>query len=350
VTKIDESALVQEMMDAGQHNADIEKRKAGREALGAQIVNDKARTEELRAQITEWQDMILDAEERLKNSLAAIDAKETKLSTAPALPEVIETAAIAGKLNTARENNAKHTRWEADVKKYNDLDAAAKKLSNESAVLTRQIEDRTNDKAAKIAAAKLPIDGISFGEGQVLLNDLPFDQASDAEKLRTSVAIAMAANPKLLIMVESPNYSTDFTGFDKLPVRLKIEHRLVYSPHAYAFSNHAFANYEELKQAYDARAGFLLHSEPATPLWVGEFGTCQKLDCGANAEWFAQFIRYLRENNLSWSYWPLNGAQSGGESRKYDSVETYGLLSPDYAHIAAPKIVDDLRTIEAPTP
>lgn len=201
VTKIDESALVQEMMDAGQHNADIEKRKAGREALAAQIVNDKARTEELRAQITEWQDMILDAEERLKNSLAAIDAKETKLSTAPALPQVIETAAIAGKLNTARENNAKHTRWEADVKKYNDLDAAAKKLSNESAVLTRQIEDRTNDKAAKIAAAKLPIDGISFGDGQVLLNDLPFDQASDAEKLRTSVAIAMAANPKLPVVL-----------------------------------------------------------------------------------------------------------------------------------------------------
>jgi energy-coupling factor transporter ATP-binding protein EcfA2 len=201
VTKIDESALVQEMMDAGQHNADIEKRKAGREALAAQIVNDKARTEELRAQITEWQDMILDAEERLKNSLAAIDAKETKLSTAPALPEVIETSAIAGKLNAARENNAKHTRWESDLKKYNDLDAAAKKLSNESAMLTRQIEDRTNDKAAKIAAAKLPIDGISFGEGQVLLNDLPFDQASDAEKLRTSVAIAMAANPKLPVVL-----------------------------------------------------------------------------------------------------------------------------------------------------
>jgi hypothetical protein len=68
-------------------------------------------------------------------------------------------------------------------------------------MLTRQIEDRTNDKAAKIAAAKLPIDGISFGEGQVLLNDLPFDQASDAEKLRTSVAIAMAANPKLPVVL-----------------------------------------------------------------------------------------------------------------------------------------------------
>ena len=68
----------------------------------------------------------------------------------------------------------------------------------------------------------------------------------------------LAANPKLLIMVESPNYSSDFTSFDKLPIRLKVEHRLVYSPHAYAPADHAFASYEELKEAYDARAGFLL--------------------------------------------------------------------------------------------
>ena len=34
-------------------------------------------------------------------------------------------------------------------------------------------------------------------------------------------------------MVESPEYSTNFTGFDKLPVALPVAHRLVYSPHAY---------------------------------------------------------------------------------------------------------------------
>ncbi len=33
----------------------------------------------------------------------------------------------------------------------------------------------------------------------------------------------LKANPRLLIMVESPDYSTNFTGFDKLPVVLKVE-------------------------------------------------------------------------------------------------------------------------------
>lgn len=156
----------------------------------------------------------------------------------------------------------------------------------------------------------------------------------------------LAANPQLLIMVESPDYSTNFAGFDRLPVVLKVKQRLVYSPHAYNIDGHPFSGYDELKQAYDARAGFLLHSEPAVPIWVGEFGTCQTLDCGANSDWFVMFIRYLKENHLAWSYWPLNGTQSSGEGRKYDSVETYGLLSPDYQHFAAPKIIDLLRTIE----
>ncbi|HTJ30101.1 MAG TPA: cellulase family glycosylhydrolase [Acidobacteriaceae bacterium] len=160
----------------------------------------------------------------------------------------------------------------------------------------------------------------------------------------------LAANPHLLIMVESPDYSTNFTGFDKLPVRLKIAHQLVYSPHAYAPSGQAFSSYEELRQAYDARVGPALLAKPAAPIWVGEFGTCQKLDCGANANWFPLAIRYMKENNFSWSYWPLNGAQSSGASRTYDSVESYGLLTPDYQHIAAPEIVESLRTIESPTP
>jgi endoglucanase len=156
----------------------------------------------------------------------------------------------------------------------------------------------------------------------------------------------LGANSKLLVMVESPQYSTDFTGFDKLPVVLKVAHRLVYSPHAYASADHAFQSYDEMRQIYDQRAGYLLHAEPAVPLWVGEFGSCQTLDCGQNSQWFLWFVQYLKEKDLSWCYWPLNGTQSSGEGRKYDTVETYGLLTTDYQHIGAPKIVELLRGVE----
>jgi endoglucanase len=158
-------------------------------------------------------------------------------------------------------------------------------------------------------------------------------------------AAVLGANPRLLVMVESPHYSTDFTGVDKLPVRLPVAGRLVYSPHAYFDGEHRFESYEEMKEAYRARAGFLLDTE--VPLWIGEFGSCQTLQCGANAEWFRWFVRLLKEDSrLSWSYWPLNGTQSSGAGRRYDTVETYGLLTMDYRQIAAPQMVEMLRTVE----
>ena len=158
----------------------------------------------------------------------------------------------------------------------------------------------------------------------------------------------LGANPNLLVIVEGPEYSTDLTAFAKLPVVLKIAHRLVYSPHAYPPHEHIFDNYAALRKAYDGQAGYLLHSKPAVPLWVGEFGTCQTLDCEEQGQWLRWFVQYLDEKDLSWSWWPLNGTQSSGVTREYDAVETYGLLTPDYQHIAAPKVVELLRTIMEP--
>jgi endoglucanase len=178
-------------------------------------------------------------------------------------------------------------------------------------------------------------------------NDPKLDWHAAAERGGDAV---LGVNPRLLIVVESPEYSTNFAGFDKLPVRLKVADRLVYSPHAYFSEKHVFSSYEELQQVYDARAGFLLHTEPGVPLWVGEFGTCQTLNCVATSDWFKLYVRYLKENGLAWSYWPLNGTQSSGAGRKYDTLETFGLLSTDYQHVAAPKVVELLRTIEAQTP
>ena len=178
-------------------------------------------------------------------------------------------------------------------------------------------------------------------------NDPRLDWHAAAERGGSAV---LSVNPNLLIMVEGPQYSTDFTAFAKLPLVLKIPNRVVYSPHAYPSANHVFQSYEEMKQAYDARAGYLLHTEPGIPLWIGEFGACQTLDCANGGQWFRWFVQYLRENNLSWSYWPLNGTQSSGVSRKYDAVETYGLLTPDYQHIAAPLMVKLLQSIESPAP
>lgn len=160
------------------------------------------------------------------------------------------------------------------------------------------------------------------------------------------------ANPNLLVIVEGPGYSADLRGFAQFPVRLPVPNRLIYSPHDYGMSHGTITGYEQLKAELDERWGYLTRSQPEVPLWIGEFGICQQVEsCTTGSDhktiapWFKYFLRYVRENNLSWSYWPLNGTQSSGARRTYDAVESYGLLDPSYGSVASPELMKELRTI-----
>jgi hypothetical protein len=200
VESIDESALVAKLKEAGDHNADIEKRRANRERLSSQIATRHLLCNDLREQIVELQKQIEMKDKMLATETSSIETEQAKIDGAPPLPALIDTAAVATELNTARANNQRFAEWAADTKRRSELTALAKKLAMESEELTRTMDKRLKDKQTAIAAAQLPITGISFGEGTVLLNALPFDQASDAEKLRASVEMAMAAHPKLQVV------------------------------------------------------------------------------------------------------------------------------------------------------
>jgi hypothetical protein len=63
------------------------------------------------------------------------------------------------------------------------------------------MESRTEQKQKAIASAKMPVKGLSFGDGIVLYKGVPIEQASSAEQLRVSCAIGMAGNPKLRVMI-----------------------------------------------------------------------------------------------------------------------------------------------------
>lgn len=73
-------------------------------------------------------------------------------------------------------------------------------LQTEAAQLTEQLDAIDKQKAEGLAAAKFPIDGLGFDEGGVTYNGVPFKQASSAEQLRVSLAMAIALNPKLRVI------------------------------------------------------------------------------------------------------------------------------------------------------
>jgi len=57
------------------------------------------------------------------------------------------------------------------------------------------------EKACLLAEAKFPVPGLAFSDEGVTLNGLPFEQACDSEKLKVSVAMGLALNPKLKVIL-----------------------------------------------------------------------------------------------------------------------------------------------------
>jgi hypothetical protein len=103
---------------------------------------------------------------------------------------------VRARLDAAKATNAAVDR----TNRRKVLKAEAEKLEKEADAITARMEARAKQKQDAIAAAKMPVDGITFADGAVLLNGVPFDQASDAEQLRASVAIAMAGEPRLRVL------------------------------------------------------------------------------------------------------------------------------------------------------
>lgn len=196
---VDESALAQELEGAGKHNlqlAGLEKDKT----TGYQEVK------RLKALVKEKESR----RDRLADELAALTHEITQLldtaavvqrdSDAIEIAAPIDTARIRGLLDHARQNNQAIRDADRALKQREEIHAQADDAEKRAAALTNAMEARKKQKSDAIAAAKLPIEGIGFGENGVLLNGVPFEQASDAEQLRASIGIAAAMNPKLRVI------------------------------------------------------------------------------------------------------------------------------------------------------
>ena len=82
-----------------------------------------------------------------------------------------------------------------------ELSEELKTKRKESESLTEQIHEIDESKTKQLSEAKFPVSGLSFSEADVLYNDIPFDQASSAEQLSVSVAMGLAMNPKLKVLL-----------------------------------------------------------------------------------------------------------------------------------------------------
>lgn len=198
--RIDESDLVDQLAKAGQTNAGIEREKAERQAVLTKIETARSKADLCMKNVEALRKQA-DAEEAEAKRLDAwADAAWKELEESKAtIGEPIDTSAIQSEISSARQKNAIFDQAERARSELRRLTELADDLDTQSAAITKAMQDREADKQAKVAAAKMPVEGLSFGDGEVLLNGIPFSQSSHAEQIRTSVAIAASMSPKLRI-------------------------------------------------------------------------------------------------------------------------------------------------------
>jgi recombinational DNA repair ATPase RecF len=194
--KRDLDAMTTELAEVSEFNMGIE-----RERLQRDRMEESARKiEELLAQragsIEALQLQIEELEQeqaRDRESLAAIE-KQRKANKPLAKPK--DAHELSEEIATARAVNAAiDRRTEADAK-----DAEIKRVAGEIEKLAASLEGHRRKQAEVIAKAKYPVPGLGFSEDEVVYNDLPFTQASNARQIEVSVAMGMANNAKLRLM------------------------------------------------------------------------------------------------------------------------------------------------------
>lgn len=139
--------------------------------------------------------------ERIKRELADAERQladaEAYVASAPA---PVDLEAIHAQINNAESTNR-------EVRRKQEGDRIKARLADAKALadgLTADLKTLEDQKAAGLADAVFP-GGLPLGfeDGVVTLNGVPFKQASSAEQIRTSTAMAMALSPKLRVILIS---------------------------------------------------------------------------------------------------------------------------------------------------
>ena len=222
---IDESELLDRIQAAGEHNSMIETRKIAweraqrdandqkaeavryRESAARQRERYAERVAGLKEQIRKLEMDIVEAQASGETLAVSLDVSavtalqsaaelEVKINHAEAPLAPINVTDLRTELDKAKGINADVSRR---VQRDN-VSVEALALESQVAELTKLMARREDEKREAIQNAEMPIPGLGFGAGVVTYNGLPFDQASDAEQLRISLSIAMAANPKLRVI------------------------------------------------------------------------------------------------------------------------------------------------------
>ena len=192
---VDVAALARQIEEAGENNRGVERRKAKHAELLRDADDHEAAAKgaereiaDARRKIALWEQEV-DRERKVKlRKLKEADGLE--------IGEPVDAAALSQRVTDAERINGWVRRRVERRKKERELEA----LLGERDQLEAKLKEREAMRLKAFAEAKMPVDGLTFSEIGPEWRGLPLEQASGAEQLRVSMAVAMAANPRLRVL------------------------------------------------------------------------------------------------------------------------------------------------------
>ena len=207
--KVDEAAILQQLNSVGSRNKEIEEIRADKSKLKYAYLQversvDAANTEIdlLESEIEKLETTVKAKRECLKEKTKALkylEAEQVKANRAAneaPEPDFVNTNELTAQLQQAQVVNREIDKRE----RRHGIQVQLREKQRIADTLTRKIEEREETKRAAMKNAAMPIEGLSFDENTVTFNGIPIDQLGEAEAIRISTAIAMAANPKLRVI------------------------------------------------------------------------------------------------------------------------------------------------------
>lgn len=203
VTRIETDAITADIARASEFNQSITDRMSRRantegeaKALEERAAANLAKASALQLEINRLQMEIESLAPIRVDLVQRAEALRAKLANAEPLPDKLDTADLARQLSEANETNIEAEKQQ----RHEALMATAQNHEKVSNALTAAIEARAEQKKQAIASAKFPVEGLSLGDEEVLVNSLPFAQAATSQKIRTAMAIAMASRPEIRVI------------------------------------------------------------------------------------------------------------------------------------------------------
>lgn len=182
--RINLTKVVADLERAEETNKQIAARRARREAAARDLNNGRKIIRDIESQIARLQEQLVSYQQ-------SVEHLETSLANAEPLPEEIDTASLREQITKAHLVNAIADKAE----RRSQLLEQAGQHEQTAKALTEAMDARKEAVRAAIAAAEMPVPGLSLADGKVLLDGIELRDCSTAEQLKLSIAVAMAKNP-----------------------------------------------------------------------------------------------------------------------------------------------------------